>query len=183
MSKVIDPTLSIIACMDLCGALGKEGKIPWHVPEDLKHFKATTADSPCVMGRKTYQDMADNYFKGKKSVLPGRTVIVLSETMLAEDSYRYDNVVIARSINDVRNNLHTSTGHIFICGGARVYEDFLPYVDECIITELGMIVDGADTFFPVKEMLGRATGQELLYCGKSATGIPYKITKYNINNW
>lgn len=70
---------SVIAAVDEGWGIGKDGRIPWHHPEDFKWFKSMTMDSTCYMGFRTYMDLA-NIMNGKKELLPGRKCVVFSRT-------------------------------------------------------------------------------------------------------
>ena len=85
--------VNIIVAVDETGGFGKDGKIPWNFPEDLKHFQSITKGSTCIMGRKTYQDMLEMVVERKRkkspkekiikidSILPGRECFVVSRTL------------------------------------------------------------------------------------------------------
>jgi len=112
--------MKAIAVIDRNLALGKEGNLLYHLPSDLKHFKAQTIGKTIVMGRKTVESMPG----GKP--LPGRTTIMLSRSLpqqeIPEDA--------------------------IICGGAQIYAKFLPLCDELILTEVDAETPDADAFFP-----------------------------------
>lgn len=112
--------------------IGSEGQIPWHLPEDLKFFKATTLGHSIVMGRKTYDSI------GKP--LPGRQNIILSRTMPKTDS-----ITIVRSPEELVTL--PNSPDFFVIGGAEIYKLLLPYCDELYITHVPCRVAG-DTFFP-----------------------------------
>jgi len=112
--------------------IGKDNKLIWNIPSDLKHFKNTTMGGCLIVGRKTYESI------GKP--LKGRTTIVVSKTI------KGDNVE-----ENVVNALHKANSmgfnHVFIVGGQSIYEQTLPLTDRVIATELSMDYEG-DTFYP-----------------------------------
>lgn len=128
-----------IAAMSENRAIGKEGKIPWYLPEDFKHFKETTAGSPIIMGRKTYESIG--------RPLPGRENIVLTR-----GEFTASWVTVVHSIDELQNYLkHSSTA--FICGGSEIYKLFFDQnlVERVILSRVNMHVEWADTFFPTFE--------------------------------
>lgn len=135
----------IIAAVAENGVIGKEGNIPWHYPEDFKHFKETTRGHPVIMGRVTY----DGIENGLGGPLPDRENIVLSrEAMDAADEY--ENVVNVHSIDDALEAAEaTGDDEVYIAGGASIYKQFLDrdLVDTMILTEIPESPDG-DTYFP-----------------------------------
>jgi len=112
--------------------IGSEGKIPWHLPQDLQFFKATTLGHPIVMGRKTYESI------GKP--LPERQNIVLSRTMNETQG-----VTLVRSTEELLSL--PSSSAFFVIGGAEIYRLLLPYCEELLVTHVRGAVVG-DTSFP-----------------------------------
>jgi len=124
----------LIAAHDPNLTIGVNGKIPWHYSEDLKFFKKTTFGYPIVMGRKTFESI------GSKP-LPGRPNIVLSSTL-----NEHDGIIVLNDPSKVFD-LDFETNEIFIVGGSAIYDYFLPFAEELIITEIKHEFKG-DTFFP-----------------------------------
>lgn len=133
MSK---PTISIIVAVAQNLAIGKDNKLLWNIPEDLKHFKAITKGHPVIMGERTY------YSIGRP--LPNRTNIVLSDKI----DLRIDGAIIVHSIDEaIKIATKNDNEEIFFIGGAMVYHQALNIADRLYLT----IVEGdyeADTFFP-----------------------------------
>jgi dihydrofolate reductase len=121
-----------IAAMSENRVIGQGNKIPWHLPEDFKWFKKMTTGHLLVMGRKTFESI------GKP--LPNRETIVLSRTGFSCPGVRtvggLDEIDLAHEARDV-----------FICGGARVYEQALPLCSDLFLTRVKRVVEG-DAFFP-----------------------------------
>lgn len=125
----------IIVAYDKDHVIGYKGWMPWNLPEDLQHFKETTDGSNLVMGRTT--------FDGLKATLPNRITYVVSRRPIVES----DNVVWISDLEAFIKKQKNSDKEFFICGGASIYKQFLPYTNEMIIS----LVDGkhkSDTHFP-----------------------------------
>lgn len=118
-------------------AIGKDGKLPWHLPNDLKMFKNLTWAMPVIMGRNTYDSL------GKP--LKGRVNIVITTRPLTAGQ----GVVLAGSPEEAMKRAEeTGCSEVFIIGGGKVYEQFLPRTDRIYLTRVHTTVEG-DTFFPV----------------------------------
>lgn len=124
-----------IAAMSENRVIGNGNKIPWHLPEDFKWFKKMTTGQILVMGRKTFESI------GKP--LPNRTTIVLSRT-----NFQYPGVQTISDLSQI--NLKNETREVFICGGAQIYEQALPFCSDLYLTFVKRVVEG-DAFFPTFE--------------------------------
>ena len=131
------PTWKAIAAMAENRTIGFQNRIPWHLPEDFRWFKATTLGHTLVMGRKTYESIG--------RPLPGRRTLVLSRTPLPDAPIAY--LPSLDALLEV-----PPQGDFFICGGAQVYEQALPRCSELLLTRVKQTVDG-DAFFPPFEHL------------------------------
>lgn len=125
-------TITMIVAMDLNNAIGKDNKLLWHIPSDLKHFKKTTTGKTVVMGRKTFDSI------GKP--LSNRTNIVLTREIQKDIKGCYQ----ATDLSDIL----TLEGDIFVIGGQQIYELFLPFADQLLITHVHDENNEADVFFP-----------------------------------
>ncbi len=132
------PRLIAIAAMASNRVIGRDGKLPWHLPEDLKFFKQTTLGHPVLMGRKTFDSIIERLGKP----LPGRLNIVLSRTMAARDDAQ-----VIREIAELPTPNSQLPTPIFLIGGAQLYESFLPVCDELLLTYLSAPHEG-DAYFP-----------------------------------
>ncbi|OVE86028.1 dihydrofolate reductase [Natronolimnobius baerhuensis] len=146
LAERVDRELVGIVAVADNGVIGKDGDMPWHIPEDLAHFKETTMDHPVIMGRVTYEGILE----ALGEPLPGRTTVVLT----TRDLETPDNAVTAGSLEEaletadrVARERHDDADHIFVAGGATVYEQFLPVLERLIVTEVHREPDG-DTQFP-----------------------------------
>lgn len=110
--------------------------MPWHIPEDLKHFFTLTVGKPCIMGRKTFESVLKEIGKP----LPKRDNIVISRT-----GYDHPGAIAVPSLEEA---LKIAQGpDVFITGGAQIYNLALPYADVLELTHIQKDYDG-DTFFP-----------------------------------
>ena len=116
------------------GVIGRDGGLPWHIPEDLKRFKARTMGKPMIMGRRT--------FEGFAKPLPGRRHIVLTRDI----GWSRAGAEVAHSIEDALA-LCRDAEEIAVIGGAEVFSLFLPHADRIELTEVHREVDG-DTRMP-----------------------------------
>jgi len=138
----MEPFSLIVACTQT-GGIGMNNGIPWHVPQDMKHFyQITTTKSPLknavIMGRKTWDSM-------QQKPLKNRINVVISSTLTNETG-----IVLALSLQDALDKLK-NVGHIFVIGGASVYQDALAH-PMCTTAHVTWIHDHyeCDAFFPVE---------------------------------
>ena len=124
-----------IAAMSLNRVIGAGNRIPWHLPDDFKWFKQMTTGHIIVMGRKTFETI------GKP--LPNRTTIVLTGSA--------EPIAGVQTISDLKQIEAISAAaagrEVFICGGAQVYQQALPFCSELYLTLIKRVVEG-DSFFP-----------------------------------
>lgn len=132
-----------IVAVDQNGAIGKRGTLPWHYSADMKFFKETTTGHACVMGHKTWLTL--------KRPLPNRLNIVLTRHSAIEAQ---DSVLVLRDVASVLSAAADLNCDLFVIGGAQVYAAFLPHIEKWIVTEVPVIVDGADAFVPKNYLNG-----------------------------
>ncbi len=128
------PRLIALAAMAENRIIGKDGVLPWHLPQDLKFFKRTTTGNAILFGRTTYE--------GIGRPLPNRTNYVLSRNWQGEPG-----ISLIRSSDEV---LNLPEEKLYICGGAEVYRHFFPLCDELLLTRVKGDYDG-DTHLPAFE--------------------------------
>ena len=129
-----DPVVTLIVAMTPERVIGRDGDLPWHLPADLKHFKAVTMGKPIVMGRKTYESI------GKP--LPGRHNVVVTRNT----QWRAEGVTAVTSV-DAALAVCAGADEVMIVGGAQIYAAALPRVTRMHITVVDEPVAG-DTVFP-----------------------------------
>jgi dihydrofolate reductase len=144
--------MSIIAIVAIAKnyAIGKDGKLPWHYPADLKFFKETTTGHAVLMGSHTWESIG--------RPLPNRLNIILSRSAEIEDT---PNVRLLRSKDEVLELAKTLDTDLFIIGGAKTFETFADAIDKWIVTEVPVEVEGADTFMPADFLVGFAVTKEM----------------------
>lgn len=132
--------LSLIVAMADNRVIGRDNRLPWHLPADLKHFKERTMNKPIIMGRKTFESLP--------KVLPGRQHIVISrnsEYPLPENCYlAHDLVAAVRQAEALSDN---ENGEAVVIGGGEIYRQALDLVDVLYVTEVHTQVEG-DARFP-----------------------------------
>lgn len=126
--------IAMIAAMANNRVIGKDNKMPWHLPEDLKHFKAMTLGKPVVMGRKTFESIG--------RPLPGRHNIVITR----QNDYQPEGVSCVNSF-EAAKELVSDCEELVVIGGGQLYKEILPLADTLYLTFIELTVDG-DTFFP-----------------------------------
>ena len=117
------------------GVIGLGGDIPWSIPEDLKHFRATTTGNTVLMGRATYDSIGHP--------LPYRTNIVVTR----QPDWTADGVLVAHSVEEGIAVAQDADGDVMVIGGGHVYRDALPLADAQVLTEVHQSPQG-DTYYP-----------------------------------
>jgi dihydrofolate reductase len=129
--------VSSIVATSLNHAIGKDNKLLWHLPADLKFFKATTMGCPVIMGRKTFQSI------GRK--LPGRQNVVITRDKTFNSDKQFDLIVVG-SMDEALVKLHAAP-EVFIIGGGEIYKQSMDIVDNIYLTVVKIHLDG-DVYFP-----------------------------------
>jgi dihydrofolate reductase len=135
------PHVALIAAVASNGVIGCDGRLPWHLPRDMAHFKALTAGCPVVMGRRTWDSLPPRF-----RPLPGRINVVVTR----QPQWHADGALAVASLDAAiaRAALACAPGQrIFVLGGAELYAQALPLADELELTEVHRAYDG-DTRFP-----------------------------------
>lgn len=127
-------------------AIGKDGKLPWHYPADLKFFKQTTTGNAVVMGMNTWRSI------GKP--LPNRLNIVLSTSGNIDPQ---PNVLLMQSKESVLALAEFLNCDVYIMGGAKTYDTFADVIEKWIVTHVPIQVDDADVFMPEEFLDGFET--------------------------
>ena len=126
-------TITVLAAVGANLVIGRDGDMPWHLPEDLAHFKATTMGHTMVMGRKTYDAIG--------RALPGRRTIVITR----QEGWHAPGVEVAHSLADAL--ALAGPTEVFVIGGGQVYREAMPFADQMMLTEIEQSPEG-DAFFP-----------------------------------
>ncbi len=121
------------------GVIGAGGAMPWHLPEDLAHFKAVTAGHPVIMGRATWDSLPPRF-----RPLPGRRNIVVTR----DHGWRADGATAVHSTVEALAEAGSAAAReVWVTGGAQIYSALLPHADLCAVTDIDVDVDG-DTLAP-----------------------------------
>lgn len=125
----------IVAAVAENGVIGRDGELPWRLPEDLRHFRATTTGHPVVMGRRTYDSIG--------RALPGRVNIVVTR----QRGWQADGVLVAHSVADALTQAEAVDGDVMLIGGAQIYAEAMGLADVQILTEVHQSPSG-DAYYP-----------------------------------
>ena len=129
-----EPRVSIVAAIAENGVIGRNGGLPWRLPDDLKHFKKLTVDHTVIMGRKTFDEV--------KRPLPNRRNVVITR----DPTFRSEGVTAVPSLEEALA-LGATEKEVFVIGGGEIYRAALPYADRLDLTIVHASVEG-DTYFP-----------------------------------
>lgn len=155
--------LSLIVAMARNGVIGVNNALPWHLPEDLKHFKALTMGHHIIMGRRTYESIG--------RPLPGRTTVIVTR----DPAYAMAGCLVAHSLAEAVQRCHGDDEAFFV-GGASLYEQALPLADRMYITEIQADYQG-DAHFPA---IDRTQWRETARAREvSPTGLAYHFVVYD----
>ena len=141
--------LSIIVAKAKNNIIGKDNKLLWHLPADMKRFKQLTTGHVVIMGRKTFESI------GK--VLPNRKSVVFTQNndFVVDD----ENVEIVHSMLEIKEYIDNDEEN-FVIGGAMIYNLLMPHVKKMYVTEINKDFEG-DTFFPkINEEIWKVTNRE-----------------------
>ena len=131
--------LTAIAAIDPNRVIGREGGLPWHLPEDLKLFKSLTLGHTIIMGRRTWDSLP-------RKPLPGRQHIVLSRTLV------FPGITIVPTISQLGPELAGLADTAYLIGGAALYASLLPFCDELVLSHVHAFHCG-DVWFPEYESM------------------------------
>lgn len=137
--------LALVVAIGEGGVIGKDGGLPWRIPEDMQHFKTVTMGHAIIMGRKTHASIG--------RPLKGRRNIVVSRT-----ADGFEGCEVARSLEDAISLARTTDPEPRVVGGAQIYEEALPLATRVFLTEVHGKVDG-DAFFHFDRSRWRETSR------------------------
>lgn len=150
LSQSADVPLVLLAALDRNRGIGKGNALPWHLPDDLKRFKALTLGKPVLMGRKTAESLG--------RALPGRLNLVLTRS----GQVPFEGMQAVASLAQARQAAaDAGADALCVIGGAEVYALVLPLAQSMHLTHVDTVVEGADAFFPEWAVdKWRVTGRE-----------------------
>ncbi len=134
MSHTSRPKIYLVAAVASNGVIGRDGRLPWHLPEDLRHFKRLTLGHPIIMGRRTWESLG--------RPLPGRENIVVTHRA----GYDAPGAAVANSL-EAALALCAGEPVAFVIGGQQLFAESLPIAAGLVMTEIDKEYEG-DTWFP-----------------------------------
>lgn len=163
--------IALIVAMADNGVIGRDNRLPWHLPEDLKYFKQVTLGKPVIMGRKTYDSIG--------RPLPGRTNIVLTR----QSGFQPAGVRVVHTLDEA---LLVATGQaradgaeeVMVMGGAAVYAEALPRADRLYLTRVLAAVEG-DARFPLLDWSAWVLRSSEAHPAAGPSGYPYRFEVYD----
>ena len=149
------PQISLIAALSENRVIGKDNTLPWHIPEDLKHFKEVTSGHPVIMGRKTFESIG--------RLLPKRLNIVVSR----DPAYKVEGATMANSLDKaIEIATNYDANEVFVIGGGQIFEQSMAFADRLYLTVVHTEIEG-DAFFPeysdFTKVISRKEGQSENY--------------------
>jgi dihydrofolate reductase len=156
--------LHLILARAANGVIGKDGKMPWHLPEDLANFKKITLGKPVIMGRKTWESLPAAF-----KPLPGRLNIVVTR----QKDWSAEGAKVANSLFEAMN-MCPLDGHAWVIGGAEIYKLAMPLATTAVVTEIDAPFEG-DTFAP---QFGPSWKEERRESLTSSTGLKFSFVTY-----
>ena len=132
--------IGLIAARSKNNVIGKNGRIPWKIEGEQKQFKELTTGNVVIMGRKTYEEIG--------RPLPGRKTIVVSKSKKFEGENLKTAGSLEEAVRMAQTDSDTAGKDIFFAGGYGIYKEALPLADILYITEVELVIEDGDTFFP-----------------------------------
>lgn len=156
--------LNLIYARAANGVIGQDNQLPWHLPEDLAHFKRTTLGCPVIMGRKTWDSLPPKF-----RPLPGRLNIVVTR----DTGFVAEGATVVHSLDAARERC-PAVADAWVIGGAQIYAQALPLAHTVVVTEIARDFDG-DAYAPTLGPEWRETAREAHI---SASGLPFAFVTY-----
>ena len=147
----------LIVARSINNVIGKDARIPWKIEGEQKQFKELTTGNIVIMGRKSYEEIGHP--------LPNRKTIVVSKTK----QFKGENLETAVSVKEALELSAKDGRDVFIAGGYGIYKEALPYVDVMYITEVQLVIEDGDVFFPqfneadFEKSVGETLGDEIKF--------------------
>ena len=156
--------LNLIYARAANGVIGKDNALPWHLPEDMAHFKRMTAGCPVVMGRKTWDSLPPRF-----RPLPGRRNIVVTRQV----EWQADGAERAGGLDEA-TALCADAAEVWVIGGAQIYAEAAPLAHRAVVTEIGRDFEG-DAQAPSLSVGWQETARETHV---AADGLPFDFVTY-----
>lgn len=165
MSERVLPNLVLIAALARNGVIGINNTLPWHLPEDMKHFRDTTRGKPVIMGRKTWESLPDAF-----RPLPGRHNIVVSRN----PAYLAEGATVVSSLTAALDAA-VNADDVFVIGGAELYRQALPLAQRMVLTRIEQDFEGDAHFPPFTDADWQMTQQD---AHVSNNGLPFSFIEF-----
>ncbi|MDJ0339452.1 dihydrofolate reductase [Cryobacterium sp. PH31-O1] len=158
--------LGLIWAQTVNGVIGSDGVMPWHLPEDLAHFRSVTRGGAVIMGRRTWDSLPERF-----RPLPGRQNIVITR----QRDWAAEGASVAHSLDDA---LALAQGPVWVIGGAEIYQLALVCADTLEVTEIDASIEG-DTFAPILDATWAVVSTDPASGWlRSTTALSYRFTRY-----
>jgi dihydrofolate reductase len=158
------PTLSLIAAQARNRVIGRDNTMPWHLPADLKHFKALTMGRPVIMGRKTFESILATLGKP----LPGRSNIIISRNR----QFTAGGCTVVGSLEQAIASCGTAE-EAFVIGGGEIYRQALPLAQRLHLTEIDAEFAGDATFPDFDKAQWHETARSAFPAGEAGFGYAF----------
>lgn len=159
--------IALVVAMAENRVIGKDGTLPWRIPEDMKWFREITMGKPCIMGRKTWESLP-------KKPLPGRINIVVTR----DPDYKADGATVATSFDEaVAVAMRQEPEEIAVLGGAQIYVEAMKRAGRIYLTRVHKAFDG-DAFFPAIDLRVWQSTQRVA-AQTSSSGLTFDIVELN----
>lgn len=152
--------VSLIVAVAKNGVIGVDNTLPWHLPEDLKRFRALTMGHHIIMGRKTYDSLG--------RLLPGRTTVIVTRNK----NYQVEGAVVAHSL-EAAIKACGGDDEVFLIGGAELYQDGLKRANKLYLTEIDASYEG-DAHFPAFNVTDWQLVEHEAHISANGLGFAYK---------
>jgi dihydrofolate reductase len=151
--------------------IGKDGRMPWHLPEDLAHFKRTTLGHPVIMGRKTWDSLPPKF-----RPLPGRANLVISSQATTRDILSQNRAQPTQNLREALSICEQmGSPEVWVIGGAQIYAQALPLAHQLVVTEIDAEFEG-DAFAPPLDASWRETARDTQ---TAANGLKLAFVNYS----
>ena len=164
--------LIIIAAVSVDGVIGIGDNIPWRIPEDFKHFRETTMGNMLLVGATTFKTLPPKAHEGREFI------ILNSGERLSLKGVQYYQFSKLGVVLDLLYHPNVKLDKVYVIGGASIYEQFIDYCDEAIITWVDKTYPEGDKKFPVNKIFANFEETKAERPMESKTGIRYQITYY-----
>lgn len=159
------PLISLIYARAHNGVIGINNTLPWHLPEDMAHFKQQTAGGTVIMGRKTWDSLPPRF-----RPLPGRANVVVTR----QTDWQADGAIVAHSLANAVALAAAQGQPVWVIGGAEIYAQALPLAQQVVVTEIAQDFAG-DAFAPALGAEWREASRE---AHTSSNGLPFSFVCY-----